>query len=311
MADSALSAGYSTLKQGFGLSRRRIFILPTTAGLLFAVTLIVMLLGAINYDNSLAYALTFLIGSLMPIVILHTYHNLAGLELTTAPPEPVFAGDRLRFPMTLDNRGQAGKFAIDLRRLASNETASTDIAADILQTVELPVATARRGEPGLGRVRIATSFPLGLFRAWTNFPAEQTGMVYPAPAGQLPLPQPADFQGTDTVGQMSGTDDFVGFRAYHPGDPVHSIDWKALARGQDLLIKRFSGSGSRQLDLNWDDTRSLGGTEARLSQLCRWVVDAERLGMRYRLTLPGLALPLDSGPEHRHRCLAALTRFQA
>ena len=311
MADSALSAGYSALTQHFSLSRRRIYILPTAAGLLFAVTLVVMLLGAINYDNSLAYALTFLIGSLMPIVILHTYHNMAGLELNTAPPRPVFAGEKLHFPVALDNRGQNAKYTIDLRRLGSSDTVTTDLPADSLHTVELPVDTEHRGELALGRVRIATSFPLGLFRAWTNFPGNQSGVIYPRPAGPLPLPQPADFQGEDTVGQMSGTEDFVGFRNYHPGDPIRSIDWKAVARGQELLIKRFSGSGSRQLDLNWDYTRALGDIENRLSQLSRWVVDAERQGMRYRLSLPGAELPLDHGPDHQHRCLLALARFQA
>lgn len=311
MAASTLSAGYTALKQGFNLARRRIFILPTAAGLLFAVTLMVMLLGAINYDNSMAYALTFLIGSLMPIVILHTYHNMARLELAAAPPAAVFAGERLRFPLTLDNRGQAAKYAIDVRRLTSKESLNTDVAADSLHTAYLPIATSHRGEVELGRIRIGTSFPLGLFRAWTHFPTNCNGIVYPVPEGRLPLPQPTEFQGQDSAGQMSGSDDFVGFRGYHPGDPIRSIDWKAVARGQDLLIKRFSGNGSRQLDLNWDYTRTLGGTEARLSQLCQWLLEAERLGFRYRLTLPGLETPLDNGPDHRHHCLLALTRFQA
>ena len=49
--------------------------------------------------------------------------------------------------------------------------------------------------------------------------------------------------------------------------------------------------------------------EARLSQLARWVVDAEAHGERYGLTLPGMQLGPDRGPEHRHRCLAALALF--
>ena len=49
--------------------------------------------------------------------------------------------------------------------------------------------------------------------------------------------------------------------------------------------------------------------ESRLSQLARWVVDAEAHGERYGLVLPGLRLAPDRGPEHRHRCLAALAVF--
>ena len=53
----------------------------------------------------------------------------------------------------------------------------------------------------------------------------------------------------------------------------------------------------------------LPDTEARLCQLARWVVDADGRGERYGLELPGTSIPADSGPEHRHRCLAALARF--
>lgn len=315
MAGSAISAGYTAIKHSFNLSRRRIYILPTSAGLLFAVTLTVMLLGAINYDNSLAYGLTFLIGSLMPVAILHTYRNLAGLHLSTASPPPVFAGENIHYPIIFDNRGQPARYAIDLRDLPAKrqrkkpDAVTVSLAADSLQTVELSVPTQSRGIHKLTRVRVASSFPLGLFRTWSNYRCEQIAIVYPQPAGHLPMPAPTDYQGEDPIGQLSGSDDFIGFRNYHPGDSIRSIDWKAVARGQNLLVKRFSGSGSRQIELGWDYTRQLGNTEARLSQLSRWVVDAERLGLRYRLSLPAVDLPLDNGPQHRHACLLALARF--
>jgi len=49
--------------------------------------------------------------------------------------------------------------------------------------------------------------------------------------------------------------------------------------------------------------------EARLSQLARWVVDAEAHGELYGLIIPGVTFAPDRGPEHRHRCLAALALF--
>lgn len=317
MATSTLSAGYASLRQRFGLNRRRIFILPTAAGLLFAATLTVMLLGAINYDNSLAYGLTFLIASLMPVAILHTYRNLAGLELSSAAPQPVFAGEPLHLPVVLDNRGLPARAAIELHYLAAERVwqrarsgaRTLSLDADSLRTIELPVSHLDRGIHTLGRVRIGSRFPLGLFYTWSDFSCTCTVVVYPKPAGNLPLPASIDDQGDDLIGQLSGSDDFVGFRGYRPGDSMRSIDWKAVARGQELLVKRFSGSGTRQIDLDWDATRALGNTETRLSQLCRWVLDAERRGLRYRLRLPDAELPLDNGPQHRHACLLALSRY--
>ena len=70
------------------LDRSRIFILPTATGLLFAVVLLVMLLGAINYANNMGYMFTFLLGSMALVSILHSYRNLAQLQFAAGRAEP-------------------------------------------------------------------------------------------------------------------------------------------------------------------------------------------------------------------------------
>ena len=52
-------------------------------------------------------------------------------------------------------------------------------------------------------------------------------------------------------------------------------------------------SGSGRVD--WDSLPGME-TEARLSQLCRWVLDAHRSGLSYGLVLPGFAATQDFGP---------------
>ncbi|MCF5826515.1 DUF58 domain-containing protein, partial [Pseudomonas syringae] len=61
------------------LDHRRIFIMPTRTGLIFMLVLVLMLLVAINYQNSLAYGLTFLLMSIGVLAILHSYRNISGL----------------------------------------------------------------------------------------------------------------------------------------------------------------------------------------------------------------------------------------
>jgi hypothetical protein len=75
-----------------------------------------------------------------------------------------------------------------------------------------------------------------------------------------------------------------------------------------LLAKHFTGAGSRRLRLSWQATPASACTEARLSQLARWVVDAERRGLEYALELPGGLIDYGTGAAHRHACLAALAR---
>jgi hypothetical protein len=94
------------------LDRARIFILPNSAGLMFVVLLLVMLLGAINYNISLGYTFTFLLGSLAMVSILHTYRNLAQLTVRAGGAEPVFAGGTAAYEILLDNPGPRARHAM-------------------------------------------------------------------------------------------------------------------------------------------------------------------------------------------------------
>ena len=49
------------LKDSTTLTQRNVYILPTRAGFMFAITLITLLLASINYQLNLGYVLTFLL----------------------------------------------------------------------------------------------------------------------------------------------------------------------------------------------------------------------------------------------------------
>ncbi|MGH8354638.1 MAG: DUF58 domain-containing protein, partial [Pseudomonas sp.] len=89
------------------LDQRRIFIIPTRVGLAFGLCLLLMLLAAINYQNSLAYGLAFLLLAVFIVAILHTYRNLAGLTLNAGGGGAVFVGEQARFRVRLESRGRA------------------------------------------------------------------------------------------------------------------------------------------------------------------------------------------------------------
>ena len=302
------------------IKRQRVYILPTREGILFSILLLAMLLGAMNYNNSMAYILVFLLGGLFLVSMLHTHRNLAGLIISGSRPQPVFAGETAQFPIGVDNFHGPVRTAIRLvcqpRRKGWRKTslpAGNAVEIDILPSwkkqVCIPVPADRRGLLPLERVVISSSFPLGLFYAWSYLQLEQHCVVYPQPAGstRLPGPAPGSLQGQE--GRHDGANDFIGFRQYHPGDSIRTIAWKALARAQPLLVKRFSGDGSHILMLNWDDAAHLHDTEARLSQLCRWILLAERQGWNYGLAIPGTNVEPGRGLSHRDICLEALASF--
>ena len=148
------------------LDRRRVYILPTKAGLLFAVVLATMLLTAVNYSLALGYALTFLLAGVGLVSMLHTWRNLVGLVLRAGRAEPVHAGEVAELGLLLRNLDGPERFAIDLFVPGTARPTRIDIAAGTEPLVSVALPTDRRGWQALPRMRLSTTFPLGLWRAW-------------------------------------------------------------------------------------------------------------------------------------------------
>jgi uncharacterized protein (DUF58 family) len=301
------------------LKRQRVYIFPTLQGWLYAVMLVVMLLGAINYNNSMAFMLCFLLASLGLVCMINTYRNLAGLILTSTTPKPVFAEQQALFPIQLDNRLGLARYSIQIesyetikilfRKRKQRHIVSVSVKAGKPSTSYYPVKTTKRGILKLERLKLSTNFPLGLFSAWAYFEPEFYCLIYPTPKGNKQLPQNVLQKENVDYGMRSGTDDFSGFRKYRPGDPVNSIAWKAFAREQGLLVKQFSGKGSQTLILSWDAVSYINDVESRLSQLCYWVLLAEKSSIQYGLEIPDKKIDPGLGTHHKEHCLEALARY--
>jgi uncharacterized protein (DUF58 family) len=291
------------------LVRHHIFILPTRFGVLFAVVLLLMLTGSINYALSLGYILTFLLAALSVSAILHTFRNLAGLRLTSGRTPPVFAGDVAQFHVRVSNATRAERCSVALASDKRNVT-MVDVPPESVVIATTAVAAKRRGVLRAGKLTVSTRFPVGLFRAWSYVHLDTQCIVYPrpAPAG-LPLPR-SNAGANDAAGAARGTEDFAGLRPYHPGDSPGHIAWKAAARGQSLLTKQFDGRAEAELWLSPDQLPASLDVEEKLSRLARWVLEAHSAGVPYGLSLPGAIVPLGRGAPHRERCLEALALFE-
>ncbi|TAK90236.1 MAG: DUF58 domain-containing protein [Burkholderiaceae bacterium] len=294
------------------LVQRRVFILPTRTGLMFALTLLVLLLGSINYQLSLGFALTFLLGAVAIVGILHTFRNLAHLRIVPGRVEPVFAGEWARFQIDLENAQRYDRYAVTLQGDESVEAVVADISGGNRVALELSCATTRRGWQTLPRTTLATIFPLGLWRAWAYWYPSLRCLVYPAPeqdAPPLPVPQAAPGEGGITV---AGHEDFSGVRPFVPGDALRQLAWKAIARQADdtLLSKSFDSSGPALLWLDWTQLPAALGREARLSRLTRWILEAEQQHVLYGLSLPTQHIAPAHGDAHRAQCLRALALFE-
>ena len=290
------------------LSRRLIYILPTRYGVLYALVLVAMLVGAINYTLSLCFVLTFLLAGMGNVAMLHTWRNLAHLQVERRRIAPVFAGEDAIFELVVTETRQRERYAI-----AAHFEGVAPIYADILpaaQTImHLALPTKKRGWLQAGRMTFFTEFPLSLFHAWAYVDLTTQGdcrcLVYPHPAMRsLPVPGTADQASTGALDTSSGDDDFAGHRAYQLGDSPRRVDWKASSREQGLLTKQFHGEAQSSLWLDW--AQAAGDAEQRISQLTRWVLDAHANKQSYGLRLSGQEFAPGTGETHYRACLQAL-----
>lgn len=294
----------------FRLGQRRIFILPTRSGVLYALTLVVMLLTAINYSLALGHALVFFLAGLGLVGMLHTFRNLHGLLISPGRSPAVFAGESAHFELTLSNDRPEGRGALDFRIVGEPPEAAVITTVDAGQTakIAIPVPALRRGWLELPRIRLRTDYPLGLFVAWSYLQPSMRCLVYPKPLSS-PLPPPAQPLPTGSHHGESGQEDFSGFRLRQPSDSPRHVAWKSSARddGQKpLLIKQFGGGGQAEYRFAWADLDPGLDTEERLSILSGWVLAASAAGQSFALQLPDSELPVGGGEAHTRRCLEAL-----
>jgi uncharacterized protein (DUF58 family) len=286
------------------LDRNRVFIVPTGYGVTFGAVLMLMLLGSLNYNNNMGLALTFLLGGMTLVSILHTYRNLAGLSLRPGRVEGVFAGEVAVFHICLVNPDAYARDSLVVRSRGGGE-AVCELSGGETRCPGLAVPSDRRGVLALGSFRVETRFPLGLFRAWSNLDLDMSCLVYPRLGPRRPFPHSRRGGAEEGRRVGSGVDDFAGLRAYRPGDSTRRIHWKALARQPDPHTKLFTAQRGGELWLDWEEFPELD-KEARLSRFCRWIVDAEAEGSSYGLRLPGKVIDPDRGAGHRRACLEAL-----
>jgi uncharacterized protein (DUF58 family) len=286
---------------------RNIYIVPTAAGLGLVGVVLITLIAAINFQNSLVYMVCFWLGSLLVINILYTFRNLSGLRLEAMGAEPCFAGQNI----LLELRASSGRpresiyvgwKGIDLVLFDLQEALSKDISV----TYPAP----RRGRLHPPRLNIFTRYPTGLTIAWAYATLEINAIVYPAPVEmkQARHSIQAGEQLEDGPSTEGGVSDFSGMRIYQPGDSLRRIHWAEFARTGKLHSKVFVDYPGHDFWLDWQDLAA-GSVEQRLSHLCARVLELDAKQQAFGLRLPGKIIQPNSGASHRLACLTALALF--
>jgi uncharacterized protein (DUF58 family) len=286
--------------------QRNIFILPTGADFVFGLLLLIMLLTGINYQNSLIYLLTFLLGSVFVAAMHQTHRNLADLELSLIRPGEGFAGESVPFLFRAISK-KHDSIAIILT-LPGLSVEPRSILADQSCDLRLNVPARERGFLEIDRLRVETRFPFGLLIAWSWMRPGGRALVYPKPVTPPSAIAPMA-EGDESARRRTTTGyDHAEIRPWREGDPVQRVLWKRYARTGEMVIADWEGEEGSP---HWLDYGVFTGAEKelRLSYLAAQVLQRNRAGQLFGLRLPGQMIGPDRGDAHKRRCLRALALF--
>ena len=290
------------------LGHRQLFILPTRMGWLYLLACLAIFILGTNYQNNLVLLLAFLLGSLFFTTIWLTHRNLHGLQLLGGSAVLTDVGLAAQLPITL--KCSHGARAISLT-LGDSHLAVAAVD-EVPQTVHLPLMAKRRGRLPLGRIKVASTFPLGLFRCWSlpdlaleawAAPAPQHGLLHDQGEGSH-----EHSHGHHEIASQIG--DFSHLREHQAGDAQSRIAWKQLAQGRGMLVKLFAQPQQQQQLLSLQQAAG-SSEEQRLAVLAYWVREYCRQGQPFVLQLGRQQVGPDSGAAYEQQCRWALARFGA
>jgi uncharacterized protein (DUF58 family) len=288
------------------LQARQIYILPTRWSIFYGLMLLALLIGAINYTLSLAYLVTFLLAALANVAMLHTWRNLAYLEVSVINAQTVFAGDIAKINIQIRELKNRPRHAIYALFLNNATSVVSSLSADESSHLTLTLNTTQRGYVNVPRMKLYTEFPLNLFHAWALVDSTFQLLVYPSPGtNTIVMPSTLDIDAQGDKATKVGDEDFIGHKTYQVGDLPSKVDWKASSRGIGMFSKQYSNEAGSTLYLDWSHTT--GDIETRISQLTRLVIDANTAQLTYGLALDNhVRIAPDHSTAHYHACLKAL-----
>lgn len=289
------------------LDQKRVFIFPTRYGFFFGMMAFAIFLGGVNYSNSLLLGLSFFLASIFVVTILHTFRNLSGLQITAGKTENAFAGEQARFQLQLGREGDRTYDNIQFQWPGSSEEAISlvDRSEGLL---DIYIPTEKRGRLVPGRLKVETRYPLGIIRSWSWVSLDMDCLVYPKPIKNEFVPEGYLVSDEGESILPNGVEDFYGLRPYIKGDSLKHVDWKTLAKGNDLYSKQFVDYADSS---TWLDFKSLpvADPELKLSYLTYWVTVLSEQRILFGLKLPGQTIDVGEGPQHLQQCLEAMALY--
>lgn len=297
-------------------------------GFVYLLLTILLVLGAVNSQNNLLFAIFGLAVAGIIISGIVSGAAIMGLRVRREIIVPADAGKDARVLYHIRNTNwliPAGGVVIEeievdrRRRHRSTWPAHTKPIAAFLPwvraheeaTVEGHGAALARGRPSLNLIRLSTTFPFGLTRKYVLFSQPDHLLIRPWVAslreGALAMPGGASTGPRAKRITRAADGEFFAIREYARGDSPRAIAWKPSARRGQLVVREHAEVEHRRIVLEVLPG-SLSGSKLELfiSAIAGFVSAqlAEDVDLSFRCAQ--VQIPLGGGSRQFQRILNAL-----
>ena len=226
----------------------------TSEGIQFLFFTLAVCVSAVNTGNNLFYLLLAMLLSMILISGIAAEYCLRRLEFHRHLPDLLFVDEPATATLVMKN-GKSWLPSFSLRLFDVHDGADLDRGLMVPQLLpgssrllSYPLLATRRGLLRLDGVRVATSFPFGLFIKKAYYPVEGLAHVCPAITPLADdLLRDLLVAGQEQASHRRGYgSDLYNIRLYHAGDDSRNIHWATTARTAKLMVRETEADNQRK-----------------------------------------------------------------
>jgi uncharacterized protein (DUF58 family) len=270
---------------------------------LFSLVVVILLFGlfleAYMHDFNLVYITLFFIFSLAfsagPLGVL----NLGYLDAKFIRSGRFFAKTEGKIPIGIYNASTTTSWSVILHH-EDISVPLTKLKGETSTTLSIPFTPDKRGFFKFKDCYLESKYPLSTARLTRTIDDSYKGLAYPQPKGKALrsfLSEKESHYGEEK--------EFDGLRPYDGSQKLSHIHWASVAKGE-LSVKVFTKE-TQTPNLVFLFQSLEGDKETRLSQLCLWTLECEKLGMPFSIHMPRRVL--SSSKESIDEILEILAQY--
>lgn len=289
------------------LNSQNIYILPSKFGWAYGLVIMILFMGAINYQINTVFLMTFLLITTGVLSAWEAHANLKKLTFKIISIEDAQQGTPAKITLFIHGNNNC-RYGIEFQIASQPKIRLEKIPPEGVYFI-IPIETKMRGCILLPPIIISSYFPFGVFRVWSYLYFKEHYYVYPQPIDPGFMPVPCLDENIKEKYTVGDEEVYDLKQVENPWAEPNLIAWKIAAKGQGWYLKRMSSNESDYWLFALSDLPS-DDLELKLQNLSYWLQAAESSGHIYGLKLAESShIEFSHGKEHLQNCLRQLALY--